>query len=146
MNKEQRLILQILEEYLTLHPYVRFGQALFETGINEFFDKANPEKADLILRDIHADSDAHILDRMVQALARENSAVENDTVRNVQPGMMRLHFLSYDGTADGNMNIKLKYRDIPEYMYNDCLSYLKGIYYLTDEVVDKFVKENIISL
>lgn len=71
MNKEKRIILQMLKEYLTINPDVRFGQALFNMGINEFSDGANPGNLDWSLRDIHSDSDADILDRMRTAQKKQ---------------------------------------------------------------------------
>jgi hypothetical protein len=59
MTDEQKLILERLKVYLDQHPGQRFGQAIFNLGINEF--KQNQENQ---LRDIYNDSDAKILNRI----------------------------------------------------------------------------------
>lgn len=63
MTDEQKLILERLKVYLDQHPGQRFGQAIFNLGINEF--KQNQESE---LRDIYYDSDAEILNRIDKRL------------------------------------------------------------------------------
>lgn len=63
MTDEQKLILERLKVYLDQHPGQRFGQAIFNLGINEF--KRNQEQE---LRDIYNDSDAEILNRINKRL------------------------------------------------------------------------------
>jgi hypothetical protein len=59
-------ILHILSVYLKQNPDMRFGQALFNLGINEFADTVSPENQNHLLRDIYNDSDEAILRRMTQ--------------------------------------------------------------------------------
>jgi len=66
--KESEKILLVISEYLKDNPKIRFGQALFNLGINEFADKKNPEAKGFLLRDIHSDSDSKIVERMVKAV------------------------------------------------------------------------------
>jgi hypothetical protein len=68
MKKEHKEILELLTEYLRVHPDQRFGQAIFNLGINEFLDRNHPEKNDFKLRDIYNDDDAIILGRMKRQL------------------------------------------------------------------------------
>lgn len=64
MNKDAQQIMLILEKYLIENPSIRFGQALFNLGINEFQDKGFPERCNRLLRDIYNDSDRGILARV----------------------------------------------------------------------------------
>lgn len=59
MRNEHRIILDKLKEYLEQNPNQRFGQAIFNLGINEF--KQNEE---FQLRDIYNDTDSEILKRI----------------------------------------------------------------------------------
>jgi hypothetical protein len=68
MNEHSRAILRALEQYLEKDPSIRFGQALFNLGINQFSDPRNPEAKDYLLRDIYNDRDADILDRVNQRM------------------------------------------------------------------------------
>lgn len=63
MTDEHKQILERLKVYLDQHPDQRFGQAIFNLGINEF--KQNQEHQ---LRDIYNDSDAEILNRINKRL------------------------------------------------------------------------------
>lgn len=64
MTPEQKTILLVIEQYLTANPGMRFGQALFNLGVNRFADEYKPESKDFFLRDIYNDSDATVLERM----------------------------------------------------------------------------------
>lgn len=64
MTEEQQLILLAIEEYLTVNPNLRFGQALFNLDIVGFKNSENPEESNYAIRDIHADSDHAILERI----------------------------------------------------------------------------------
>ncbi len=63
MTNEHRIILDKLKEYLEQNPSQRFGQAIFNLGINEF--KQNEE---FQLRDIYNDTDSEILKRIDKRL------------------------------------------------------------------------------
>ncbi len=63
MTTEHRIILEKLKEYLEQNPSQRFGQAIFNLGINEF--KQNEE---FQLRDIYNDTDFEILKRIDKRL------------------------------------------------------------------------------
>lgn len=69
MKEEHRKILDFIAEELNRHPEWRFGQTLFNLGINEFVNPSNPEKADYRMRDIHGDSDQEILRRIMKQKA-----------------------------------------------------------------------------
>lgn len=61
VSNESLEILKKIQDYLEENPSIRFGQALFNLGINEFdtTNKRNP-----FLRDIYNDSDSAILNRI----------------------------------------------------------------------------------
>lgn len=59
MKDDHRIILERLKEYLDQNSNQRFGQAIFNLGINEF--RPNQEYQ---LRDIYNDSDPEILKRI----------------------------------------------------------------------------------
>ncbi|GAC1661332.1 MAG: hypothetical protein NVS9B7_29300 [Flavisolibacter sp.] len=61
-------IIKLLSEYLEQNPTIRFGQALTNLGINEFYDKAIPDYYDYSLRDIYNDSDERILNRIKEKM------------------------------------------------------------------------------
>lgn len=63
-KKEHREILDLISEYLSNHYDQRFGQAIFNLGINEFVNKTDPAKENYKIRDIHGDSDNIILERI----------------------------------------------------------------------------------
>lgn len=64
MKKEHKEIIALISNYLSKYPDQRFGQALFNLGINEFANRLNPEKENYQIRDIHSDSDERILNRI----------------------------------------------------------------------------------
>ena len=68
MKKEHEEILDLISNYLSNHPDQRFGQALFNLGINEFSNRINPEIKNYNIRDIHSDSDEQILNRIKSQL------------------------------------------------------------------------------
>ena len=53
-----------IERALNRHPDLRFGQALFNLDIYGFVCPENPAKADFRVRDIHADKDSTIIERI----------------------------------------------------------------------------------
>lgn len=61
MNLAQEKILKLITDYLKEHPDQRFGQILFNMGINEFRQDKNEE---FLLRDIYNDSDDEIVKRI----------------------------------------------------------------------------------
>lgn len=63
MTKEHKIILEKLKEYLERNPNQRFGQALFNLGINEF-----KENEEFVLRDIYGDEDSKIIIRIKKQL------------------------------------------------------------------------------
>lgn len=64
MKPEHVAIMNIIEAYLIDHPEMRFGQALFNLGINQFANQVNPILERHLLRDIYNDTDQHILERI----------------------------------------------------------------------------------
>ena len=67
MTDERRIILERLKVYLDQHPSQRFGQAIFNLGINEF-----NQNEEYQLRDIYNDSDLEILKRIDKRLESFN--------------------------------------------------------------------------
>ena len=63
-KKEHQEILDLIADYLSNHYDQRFGQALFNLGINEFINRTNPAKGNYRMRDIYNDSDGEILKRI----------------------------------------------------------------------------------
>ena len=68
MKKEHREIINLISHYLEQYPDQRFGQAIFNLGINEFTNKNQPEKDDYKIRDIHSDQDITIIERIKSQL------------------------------------------------------------------------------
>lgn len=64
MTNEHKIILKAIEKSLIRDPELRFGQALFNLGINQFVSPDNPEKTDYNMRDIHNDEDSVIIERI----------------------------------------------------------------------------------
>jgi len=64
MTNEHKIILKAIEESLIRDPELRFGQVLFNLGINQFVSPDNPEKTDYRMRDIHGDKDSTIIERI----------------------------------------------------------------------------------
>lgn len=69
-KKEHQEILNLISDYLANHYDQRFGQALFNLGINEFVNKSEPAKENYKIRDIHGDSDEKIMERIISQLER----------------------------------------------------------------------------
>ena len=72
MKKEHRIILDLLEEYLEKNPSLRFGQALFNLGVNEFQETTDPRNPNYNIRDIHGDNDNDIIKRIENQLIQLN--------------------------------------------------------------------------
>jgi hypothetical protein len=68
MKKEHRIILDLLEEYLEKNPSQRFGQALFNLGVNQFQETTDLRNPNYNLRDIHNDHDLDIIERIKNQL------------------------------------------------------------------------------
>ncbi|MFH7002649.1 hypothetical protein [Flavobacterium bizetiae] len=68
MKKEHRIILDLLEEYLEKNPSQRFGQALFNLGVNQFQETTDPRNPNYNLRDIYNDADLEIMERIKNRL------------------------------------------------------------------------------
>ncbi len=68
MTEHHRTIMQLLENYLDMHPDLRFGQALFNLGINQIDVHCVDAPGYMFMRDIYEDSDEIILDRMLKVL------------------------------------------------------------------------------
>jgi hypothetical protein len=64
MKKEHTIILEYLKSYLEKNPNQRFGQAVFNLGINEFQKTTNTREPNYNLRDIHNDNDEDIISRI----------------------------------------------------------------------------------
>jgi hypothetical protein len=65
MTNNQQQILEQIAHYLENNPGQRFGQALFNLGINQFKDTPGEEYQ---LRDIYNDPDTEILHRIENQL------------------------------------------------------------------------------
>jgi hypothetical protein len=79
-KKEHKEIIDLISEYLSNNYDQRFGQTLFNLGINGFANKMNPEKENYKMRDIHGDSDKDILHRIKNQLERfEEQRKKNKT-------------------------------------------------------------------
>ncbi len=65
MNENVKNILSEIEKYLSANPNIRFSQALFNLGINEFADKINPNEKENLLRDIYNDADNDIYQKLI---------------------------------------------------------------------------------
>ncbi|MCA8829828.1 hypothetical protein LF252_04245 [Hymenobacter sp. BT728] len=63
MKEEHRVILEMIKDYLDQHPSQRFGQAIFNLGINEF-----KQTGEFQLRDIYNDADSEIIERIKNRL------------------------------------------------------------------------------
>jgi hypothetical protein len=68
MNEEHKIIIDLISNYLEHHPDQRFGQALFNLGVNEFQKTTDPRNPNYNLRDIHNDKDGEILKRIERQL------------------------------------------------------------------------------
>lgn len=68
MTEHHRTIIQLLENYLDMHPNLRFGQALFNLGINQIDAHCVDVPGQMFLRDNYEDLDEKIIDRMLKTL------------------------------------------------------------------------------
>ncbi|MBQ4805538.1 hypothetical protein J8L88_21930 [Aquimarina sp. MMG015] len=68
MKKEHQEIIDLISTYLEYDNDLRFGQAIFNLGINEFQKTTDPRNPNYNLRDIHNDNDADILKRIKRQL------------------------------------------------------------------------------
>lgn len=68
MKKEHRIILDLLEEHLEKNPSQRFGQALFNLGVNQFQETTDLRNPNYNLRDIYNDADLDIIERIKNQL------------------------------------------------------------------------------
>lgn len=68
MKKEHNEIINLISDYLNQHPDQRFGQAIFNIGINEFLNKVDLQKEDFRIRDIYNDKDSDIINRIKSQL------------------------------------------------------------------------------
>ena len=64
MNDTSKEILKLIEDYLEKNPSQRFGQALYNLGVNEDDGKWEPGVKAPGLRDIYNDSDKVVLERV----------------------------------------------------------------------------------
>ncbi|WP_204161795.1 hypothetical protein [Dokdonia sp. Dokd-P16] len=84
MKKEHKLILDILSSYLERYPDQRFGQAIFNPGINEFI-KNNSSRPTYNLRDIYNDEDSVIIKRIENQLEWFNLQKKvNEGISNIE--------------------------------------------------------------
>jgi hypothetical protein len=67
-KKEHQEILDLISDYLSNHYDQRFGQAIFNLGINQFVNREDPAKENHRIRDIHSDKDEKILERIKSQL------------------------------------------------------------------------------
>ncbi len=68
MKKEHKIIIEKIHLYLENHPDQRFGQAIFNLGINEFQKTTDPRNPNYNLRNIYNDSDSEINKRIERQL------------------------------------------------------------------------------
>lgn len=64
MTDEHKIIIKAIEDALNRDPELRFGQVLFNLGINQFVTPQNPAESDFKIRDIHSDEDITIINRI----------------------------------------------------------------------------------
>ncbi len=64
LKKEHRIILDAIKTALIQNPNLRFGQVLFNLGINQFMTPENPSETNYKIRDIHGDKDSEIVERI----------------------------------------------------------------------------------
>lgn len=70
MKKEHKEIIDSISSFLEDNPDQRFGQALFNLGINEFQETTDPRNSNYALRDIYNDKDEKIIKRIKRQLER----------------------------------------------------------------------------
>jgi len=118
MKSEHQKILELIKNYLEKHPDQRFGQALFNLGINQFKDQ-NLERIDYSLRDIHNDNDNKIIKRIEFQLSWFNlQAKVEDALTGSQAldGMSVNEKLYASGLMDDFDNFKISNKDFANYI------------------------------
>ena len=101
MEHENAIILKKLKDYLEKNPNQRFGQALFNLGINQFM-----ENEEFQLRDIYGDADSEILNRI------ENRIKWFDLQEKVKVVVAKV-----DGIGGMTVNERLYASDLSELFY-----------------------------
>lgn len=105
MKKEHQIILKAIEDILNRDPELRFGQALFNLGINQFANIKNPGESNYRLRDIHGDKDSLIIDRInnqnewIELQSKINLALEKQEMKDIN-GMTVNERLIISGLMD----------------------------------------------
>ncbi len=87
MKKEHKLILDLISSYLEKYPDQRFGQAIFNLGVNEFI-KNDSSLPTYNLRDIYNDEDSVIIKRI------ENQLEWLNLQKKVNEGIFNIEGLS----------------------------------------------------
>lgn len=101
MTNKHKIILDKLIAYLEQNPSQRFGQALFNLGINEF-----KENEEFQLRDIHRDQDSIIINRI------EKQLTWFDLQKKVQIGVEKV-----EGIGGMTVNERLCASDLSNLFY-----------------------------
>jgi len=84
MKKEHKLILDLISNYLEKYPDQRFGQAIFNLGVNEFI-KNDSSLPTYNLRDIYNDEDSVIIKRIENQLEWFNLQKKvNEGISNIE--------------------------------------------------------------
>ncbi|WP_299148104.1 hypothetical protein [uncultured Dokdonia sp.] len=84
MKKEHKLILDLISSYLEKYPDQRFGQAIFNLGVNEFI-KNDSSLPTYNLRDIYNDEDSVIIKRIENQLEWFNLQKKvNEGISNIE--------------------------------------------------------------
>lgn len=112
MTEEHRIILKAIEEALNRDPQLRFGQVLFNLGINQFANIDNPSEANYRLRDIHGDKDSTIIERInsnkewFNLQRKINDALEKPEMEGIG-GMTVNERLNHSGLMDDFYKFKI---------------------------------------
>jgi hypothetical protein len=104
LKKEHSTIIELIKSYLEKHPDQRFGQVLFNLGINEFKESPDPRNLKFSIRDIHNDKDSDIIERIERQLAWF------DIQRKVNEGISRV-----EGIEGMTINERLIATDLMEH-------------------------------
>ena len=84
MKKEHKLILDLISSYLEKYPDQRFGQAIFNLGINEFI-KNDSSLPTYNLKDIYNDEDYVVIKRIENQLEWFNLQEKvNEGISNIE--------------------------------------------------------------
>ncbi len=136
MKSEHKQILTLLEHYLKSHPEQRFGQALFNLGVNEFVQPMDHNALRHQIRDIHGDADNDILQRMKHRLewfALQQQIFEKVSAVDTLAGMTVNERLYVTGLFD----LFDKYRSTNERFARHILSVLE----VSSSDIDKILKK-----